>query len=52
MPKRRSFSRAASVIQSVLQAGDSRVITWARRPWAASAARTSSSICAMAGQPL
>ena len=52
MPKARSFSLAAGVIQSVLQAGDSRVTTRAGRSWAASAALTSSSIWSMAGQPL
>ena len=52
MPQARSFSRAAGLIQSVLQAGASCVTMRACRPAAVSAARRSDSICSMAGQPL
>ncbi len=52
MPKARSFSFASPVIQSVVHAGASRVTMRACISLAASAARTSSSICPIAGQPL
>src|SRR5574343_143867 len=52
MPYARSFSRAASVLQSVVQAGASCVTTRACRPALAKVAFTSSSIWPIAGQPL